>query len=124
MHNNESSLSYIKSAEIYLLNNGIRPDTLKPAEITEIQEALETNPCEITFKRSEDTNGKTVITEEGKVLMEEFFSRFSITPDEAPPVIRSMAEDIVMRALSNGHSNSENGFANSTELSSGVEFEV
>lgn len=118
---NIESLSQIKNAEIYLMHNGINPDTLAPADIAIIQEELETSPCEITFNRSEKTNGKTVITAEGKVLMEEFFAKFSMTPDEAPPVIRTMAEDIVMRVLSNGCRTYENGFGDSTELAHGTE---
>ena len=125
MYNNELPLSQISKAEVYLLHNGINPDSLAPADIAQIQKELEASPCEITFKRSsEQTGDKSEISEEEKVLTEEFFSKFSITPDKAPPVIRSMAEDIAKRAISNGYTKHENGFVNSTELSPGVEFEL
>lgn len=121
---NIESLSQIKNAEIYLMHNGINPDALRPADIAGIQDELDINPCEITFTRLEDTDGESAITKEGESLVEEFFARFSITPDEAPSVIRTMAEDIAKRALSNSHRTYENGFANSIELAHGTEAEL
>ena len=123
MHNRES-LSHIRNAEIYLINNGIDPDTLAPADIARIQEELKINPCEITFTKSESTHDTSTVTEEGEALVEEFFGRFSITPDEAPAIIRSMAENIAIRALSSAQNNCNRGFVNSTELMPEAEFEL